>query len=231
MLRGDGNWKTLGLHASDRGRILSTVDALLNCVPFWFRVRLCRGSPVKQAHCALLPACTRLGCIAAGALLPTVLVGYWSMRRYACIGSGCRRGTPRCSGVQISKEQICSLALLVHTYVRFRYKRWAPSQSGCTGLPPWALQGTEWMDRHVQLLEDVAKPDHRVGTMPDALRLVEAALVQAAVMAPDWAPARRGPWLASLAAAAAADTRSMLLHTVSLQASRAPRLFCPTPAF
>ena len=39
MLRGEGNWKTLGLHASHPGRILSTVDALLNCVPFWFQVR------------------------------------------------------------------------------------------------------------------------------------------------------------------------------------------------
>ena len=41
MLRGDGNWKALGLHGSMEGRILSTCDALLNCAPFWFRVRVC----------------------------------------------------------------------------------------------------------------------------------------------------------------------------------------------
>lgn len=79
-------------------------------------------------------------------------------------------------------------------------------------------QGTEWMDRHVQLLEDVAKPDRRVGAMPDALRLVEAALMQAGVMAPSWTARRREPWLASLAAAVPSDARSMLLHTVALQA-------------
>ncbi len=39
LLRGEGNWATLGLYASMEGRILSACDALLGCAPFWFQAR------------------------------------------------------------------------------------------------------------------------------------------------------------------------------------------------
>lgn len=86
------------------------------------------------------------------------------------------------------------------------------------------------MDQHVQLLEDVAKPDRRVGSMAGALRLVEGALLQAGALAPSWPARRRAPWLASLAAADAGDTRSMLLHTAALQACSCSEPDCPSPA-
>lgn len=37
LMRGEGNWATLGMFASMEGRILSACDALLGCAPFWFR--------------------------------------------------------------------------------------------------------------------------------------------------------------------------------------------------
>ena len=92
------------------------------------------------------------------------------------------------------------------------------------------VQGSAWMDQHVQLLEDVAKPERRVGSMAGALRLVEGALLQAAALAPSWPRRRRAPWLASLAAADAGDTRSMLLHTAALQAGSRSEPERPPPA-
>ena len=55
LMRGEGNWATLGMFASLEGRILSACDALLGCAPFWFRVR----------RSLLFPAtvCPRTACV------------------------------------------------------------------------------------------------------------------------------------------------------------------------
>ena len=42
LLRGDGNWPSLGLYTSPEARILQGVEGLLACVPFWAQVRAAR---------------------------------------------------------------------------------------------------------------------------------------------------------------------------------------------
>lgn len=39
LLRGEGNWEKLSLHAPVEGRALSCCDALMGHIPFWLKVR------------------------------------------------------------------------------------------------------------------------------------------------------------------------------------------------
>ena len=48
LLRGEGNWEKLSLHAPAEGRTLSCCDALLGFIPFWLKVPFARSDPPQD---------------------------------------------------------------------------------------------------------------------------------------------------------------------------------------
>ena len=55
LLKGEGNWEKIGLHAGPEARALSCCDALLAHIPFWLKVRLASLRSTLSVSCRMAP--------------------------------------------------------------------------------------------------------------------------------------------------------------------------------
>lgn len=142
LMRGEGNWATLGMFASMEGRILSACDALLGCAPFWFRVRAAPPvrSPLALNFCCIendLAFCccnysqTKIDCLSYARLMTLVcLQGQRWLQKHAMSLeriAAARTPSEMASAVAAIEESLAEAGIVSGPWLAHWQQRWRAS--------------------------------------------------------------------------------------------------------